>query len=155
MKASLEESEMDESPPPTSLQPPPGYQREGDWKIIISVTAADDDDTRDSLGCTHVWSSNNARAPPTRRRTWLRRTACITTTTTIAFLVSLEAIVALHFHGFATPSRPLAAALFSSVGFYNVTHNATVSACHFLLLRFQFARNSRVNNTSFMVLFMF
>lgn len=50
------------SEPPPTIEPPKGYQFEGDWKIVTSTN-------RDSLGWEYVWSPEN---PAMRRRLWLR-----------------------------------------------------------------------------------
>lgn len=50
------------SEPPPTIEPPNGYQFEGDWKIVTS-------NNRDSLGWEYVWAKDN---PAMRRRLWLR-----------------------------------------------------------------------------------
>jgi hypothetical protein len=50
------------SNPPPSIEPPQGYQFEGDWKIVTSSN-------RDSLGWEYVWSEKKTAR---RRRLWLR-----------------------------------------------------------------------------------
>jgi hypothetical protein len=55
-------SDGEECEAPPSIESPPGYQFDGDWKIVTSTN-------RDSLGWEYIWSPHQ---PAIRRRVWLR-----------------------------------------------------------------------------------